>query len=39
MDPKIVEKQEEQIEKAISEIMAKTGLSKLPLMPDRLQYT
>ena len=35
MDPKTVEKLEQQIEEAIAEIVVKMGLKKLPLLPER----
>lgn len=35
MDPEVVERLEGKIEEAIAEIVAKMGLKKLPLLPDR----
>ena len=35
MDHKTVEKLEEKIEEAIAEVFMKTGLKKLPHLPDR----
>jgi len=35
MDPKIVEKLEGRIEEAISEILVRMGVKKLPLLPSR----
>ena len=34
MDPKTVAKLEDQIEKAIAEVITKMGLQKLPLLPS-----
>lgn len=35
MDPKTVEKLEENVEEAIAEVIVKMGLKKLPLLPSR----
>ena len=35
MDPKSVEKLEEEIEEAVAEVIVKMGLEKLPLLPAR----
>ena len=35
MNPKTVEKLEEQIEEAIAEVITKLGLKKLPLLPSQ----
>lgn len=35
LDPKAVEKPEEEIEEAVAEIVVKMGLKKLPLLPAR----
>ena len=35
MDPKAVEKLEGKIEEAISEVIVKMGLKRLPLLPSR----
>jgi hypothetical protein len=38
MDPKTVEKLEAKIEEAVSEVILKMGLKRLPLMPSQFTF-